>query len=57
MEYFAMAKTPQKLSDERPDAWERFEKAVDSAIKSGPKHRDAAPKTVPKKKSRRSRLG
>jgi hypothetical protein len=22
-----------------PDAWERFERAVDAAVKSGPKHR------------------
>ncbi len=27
----------------RPDGWERFERAVDAAIKSGPKHK--APKT------------
>jgi hypothetical protein len=23
----------------RPDAWRRFERAVDAAVKSGPKHR------------------
>jgi len=28
----------------RPDGWERFEKAVDAAIKSGPKHKTATPK-------------
>ena len=25
-----------------PDAWSRFERAVDAAIKSGPKHRPTA---------------
>lgn len=29
----------------RPDGWERFEEAVDAAVKSGPKHR------VPNKES------
>jgi hypothetical protein len=32
-----------------PDAWERFERAVDAAIKSGPKHRAAKKKTATKK--------
>lgn len=27
--------------DARPDAWERFEHAVDAAVKAGPKHRKA----------------
>lgn len=27
--------------DSRPDAWERFEHAVDAAVKAGPKHRKA----------------
>jgi hypothetical protein len=26
----------------RPDGWERFERAVGAAVKSGPKHRAAA---------------
>jgi len=29
--------------DPEPDGWERFERAVDAAVKSGPKHR-LAPK-------------
>jgi hypothetical protein len=33
----------------RPDGWERFERAVDAAVKSGPKHRAAKPQ--PKKKA------
>jgi hypothetical protein len=28
----------------RPDGWERFENAVDAAVKSGPKHRAPTPK-------------
>ncbi len=44
--------------EERPDGWERFERAVDAAVKSGPKHREK-----PDKKSstarplKRERLG
>jgi hypothetical protein len=39
--------TQKSASDEqRLDAWERFERAVDAGIKSGPKHRD--PKDVKK---------
>ena len=30
--------------DEAPDAWERFESAVDSVMKGGPQHRPPAPK-------------
>ena len=35
-----------------PDAWERFERAVDAAVKSGPKHRPAKEqaKAAPAKK-------
>jgi hypothetical protein len=39
-----MAKAPNKSEQEfdtRPDGWQRFEQAVDAAIKSGPKHRPA----------------
>jgi hypothetical protein len=42
-----MAKTPKLKNDEielQPDAWNRFERAVDAAIKSGPKHRVAKKK-------------
>jgi hypothetical protein len=27
-----------------PKGWERFERAVDAAVKSGPKHKTAKPK-------------
>jgi len=35
------SKTPDKANDLEilPDAWERFERAVDTVIKSGPQHR------------------
>jgi hypothetical protein len=36
-------KPKESTADEielRPDGWERFEQAVDAAIKSGPKHRE-----------------
>ncbi|WP_439574170.1 hypothetical protein [Phreatobacter sp.] len=39
-------KEGEKL-DERPDGWDRFERAVDAAIKSGPKHKPA-PKPIKK---------
>jgi hypothetical protein len=45
-----MAKKPQSEKPEdietEPGAWERFEHAVDAAVKSGPKHRS---KSVPPK--------
>jgi hypothetical protein len=48
-----MAKSPKLKNDEielQPaDAWKRFERAVDAAIKSGPKHWVAKKKTVAKK--------
>lgn len=28
----------------RPDGWERFERAIDAAVESGPKHRAMKPK-------------
>jgi hypothetical protein len=33
----------------RPDGWERFEKAVDAAVKSGPKRRSAKKVTTKRK--------
>jgi hypothetical protein len=36
----------------RPDGWERFGRAVDAAVKSGPKHRLAKRKTRPASKGR-----
>jgi hypothetical protein len=35
----AATKPPQEI-ERYPDAWERFERAVDAAIKGGPKHRE-----------------
>lgn len=38
------AKSAGKAKDDLeivPDAWERFERAVDSAVKGGPMHRQA----------------
>ena len=46
-----MAKPPEKPKPEdietEPGAWERFEHAVDAAVKSGPKHRVAPKSRVP----------
>jgi len=41
-----MAKSPEEKAkiELEPDAWQRFERAVDAAIKSGPKHRVAKKK-------------
>ncbi len=39
---------PEEI-DTEPGAWERFEHAVDAAVKSGPKHRIATDKIVPPK--------
>jgi hypothetical protein len=47
-----MAKEPHK-HDERPDSWLRFERAVDAAVKGGPKHRPK--KTENPAKGRRKR--
>lgn len=48
-----MAKPGKDKPDEPeilPDAWERFERAIDVVIKSGPKHKktDLGPKSTPK---------
>ena len=47
-ENLGMAKKPHKPKPEEietdPGAWERFEHAVDAAVKSGPKHRVPKPK-------------
>jgi hypothetical protein len=49
-----MAKNPAKESDVelRPDGWERFDRAVTAAAKSGPKHRVAEKKKKAKKASK-----
>jgi hypothetical protein len=44
-------KTP-KEDDLRPDAWQRFERAVDAAAKSGPHHRPTQKRPPHKKKTR-----
>jgi hypothetical protein len=50
------AKQPQqptktlKEDDLRPDAWQRFERAVDAAAKAGPHHRPAQKQSSRKKK-------
>jgi hypothetical protein len=33
----------------RPDGWRQFKRAVDAAVKSGPKHRTATDKNEPRK--------
>jgi len=47
-----MAGQPKKLKPEEietePGAWERFEHAVDAAVKGGPKHRRGKPTQSPK---------
>jgi len=49
-------KPPPRQSSEnelRSDGWQRFERAVDAAVKSGPKHRSAQkPKERPMGKGR-----
>ena len=53
-----MVKPPKKPKPEEietdPGAWERFEHAVDAAVKSGPKHRKANEKSgkTPRAKDR-----
>jgi hypothetical protein len=55
-----MSAEPKKEIDLVPDAWERFERAVDVVAKSSPQHRSkpkdakmaAQPKKPPKKKLR-----
>ena len=45
-------KNPES-DDQRPDAWERFERAVDAALHTPPKHRSSASKKKkpPKRKA------
>ena len=48
-----MLKSPKKLKSKdietEPGAWNRFEHAVDAAVKSGPKHRTPPKPLKPKK--------
>lgn len=46
------SKKPNQDDDE---SWERFERAVDAAVKSGPKHRTSAEKEATKKKPKASK--
>jgi hypothetical protein len=49
---------PDEDHETRPDAWQRFERAVDAAVKGGPKHRTSTEKRKskatkkPKRKSK-----
>jgi len=46
-----------KETDLHPDAWQRFERAVDVVAKSPPQHRtrDSKPRKVTRKKTRKKR--
>jgi hypothetical protein len=49
-----MAKTPKKPKPEDietvPDAWERFERAVDTVTRTPPKPKPKSPKSEPRKR-------
>ncbi|MGH9354248.1 MAG: hypothetical protein ACRD2G_19135 [Terriglobia bacterium] len=47
-----MPKSKELDVELRPDGWERFEHAVDAAVKGGPKHRVAPKKQRPASKGR-----
>lgn len=55
-----MAKSPQKPKQKPeeietvPDAWERFERAVDVALKTPPMHKEAS-KAEPKRKHKKEK--
>jgi hypothetical protein len=51
-----MAKAPLKELELHPDAWARFERAVDVVAKSPPQHR-VKPKSRLKKRAARSKKG
>jgi hypothetical protein len=40
-------KKDERTEEILPDAWERFERAVDAAVKSGPKHKVRKDQTKP----------
>ena len=58
MDSFCMPKTPmlENENETAPGSWERFERAVDAAVKSGPKHRSAKVVSVRVLKAPRPRL-
>jgi hypothetical protein len=46
-----MARLPSiKGIELQPDGWQQFERAVDAAVKSGPKHRSALKRPKPQRK-------
>lgn len=47
------SKSPAPKVEEDPDAWERFESAVDSVMKGGPQHRPPAQKPEPSGEDRK----
>jgi hypothetical protein len=49
-----MAKAPKTEIELRPDGWERFDRAITAAVKSGPKHRVAKKPKAKMKKTKRS---
>jgi hypothetical protein len=52
-----MAKSLQREIELRPDGWERFNRAVTAAAKSGPKHRAAKQKpTVKAKRQKKTKV-
>jgi hypothetical protein len=58
-----MAKPRQNTEPEYPDAWERFERAIDVVVKSPPQHRTKSKEPqsretgAPKGKAKRSNKG
>lgn len=44
---------PERKIELRPDGWKRFERAVDAAVKNGPKHRVSKKVETKKKRSTR----
>lgn len=46
----------QDAIEERSDAWERFTRAVDAAVRSGPRHRAALPSSRKKGTNKSKRV-
>jgi hypothetical protein len=53
-----MAKPDSKKEDEQqyPDAWSRFERAIDVVVKSPPQHRARAGKSASRQKSKKEKI-
>jgi len=47
-----MIDTPANEIEPRPDGWERFEKAVDAALHTPPKHRSGTSNSKPTKREK-----